>query len=48
MTLPPMTSGAERLGYLLLTAQGESELDDLTDRALAALDVEIAAEPARV
>ena len=48
MTLPPMTSGAERLGYLLLTAQSEDELDELTERALAALDVEIAAEPARV
>ena len=48
MTLPPMTSGAERLGYLLLTAQGEDELDELTERALAALDVEIAAEPATV
>ena len=48
MTLPPMTSGAERLGYLLLTAGTEAELDELTDRALAALDIEIAAEPARV
>ena len=48
MTLPPMTSGAERLGYLLLTAQSEGELDELTERALAALDIEIAAEPARV
>ncbi|HSB38842.1 MAG TPA: ATP-grasp domain-containing protein [Gaiellaceae bacterium] len=48
MTLPPMTSGAERLGYLLLTADGEEELDALTERALQALDVEIAAEPARV
>ena len=44
MTLPPMTSGAERLGYLLLTAPNEAELDELTDRALAALDIEIAAE----
>jgi biotin carboxylase len=44
MTLPPMTSGAERLGYLLLTAETEQELDELTDRALAALDIEIAAE----
>ena len=44
MTLPPMTSGAERLGYLLLTAGTEAELDELTDRALAALDIEIAAE----
>jgi len=48
MTLPPMTSGAERLGYLLLTAQSEGELDELTERALAALDIEVAAEPARV
>jgi biotin carboxylase len=44
--LPPLTSGAERLGYLLLTAPDEQELDALTDRALAALDVEIAAERA--
>ena len=48
MTLPPMTSGAERLGYLLLTAQSEGELDELTERALAALVIEVAAEPARV
>jgi biotin carboxylase len=44
MTLPPLTSGAERLGYLVLTAAGEDELDELTNRALQALDVEIAAE----
>jgi biotin carboxylase len=48
MTLPPLTSGAERLGYLLLTAPGEDELDALTDRALGALEVEIAAESALV
>src|SRR5919201_3033520 len=42
MTLPPLASGAERLGYLLLTALGEAELDELTERALEALDVEIA------
>jgi biotin carboxylase len=48
MTLPPMTSGAERLGYLLLTANDEDELDALTEQALAALDIEIAAEPAVV
>ena len=47
MTLPPMTSGAERLGYLLLTAGTEEELDELTERALSALDIEIS-EPARV
>jgi len=46
--LPPLTSGAERLGYLLLTAADENGLDALTERALAALDVEIAAEPAVV
>ena len=44
MTLPPLTSGAERLGYLLLTAADEDELDALTERALAALDVEIGVE----
>jgi hypothetical protein len=44
MTLPPMTSGAERLGYLLLSADGEDELDALTERALDALEIEIAAE----
>jgi len=48
MTLPPMTSGAERLGYLLLSADGEDELDAITERALAALEIEIAAEPAVV
>jgi hypothetical protein len=48
MTLPPMRSGAERLGYLLLTARDEDELDQLTERALAALDIEITAEPAVV
>ena len=44
MVLPPLTSGAGRLGYLLLTAGSEPELDELTDRALRALDVEIAVE----
>lgn len=48
MTLPPMTSGAERLGYLLLTAGGDDELDALTERALAALEIEIDAVPAQV
>src|SRR5439155_20652025 len=46
MTLPPLTSGAERLGYLVLTARDEAKLDDRTERALAALDVEIAVERA--
>jgi biotin carboxylase len=48
MVLPPLVSGAERLGYLLLTAPDEQALDAVTDRALAALDVEIAAERALV
>jgi hypothetical protein len=46
MVLPPMNSGAERLGYLLLTAPDEAALDELTDRALHALDVEIVVEHA--
>jgi len=44
MVLPPLTSGAERLGYLLLTAEDESELDARTEQALDALVIEIAAE----
>ena len=48
MALPPLTSGAERLGYVLLTAPDEAELDARTDRALAALGIEIAAERALV
>ena len=48
IVLPPLTSGAERLGYLLLTAPNDAELDARTDRALKALDVEIAAERALV
>jgi biotin carboxylase len=48
MDLPPMTSGAERLGYLLLTAPDQAELDARTERALRALDVEIDAERALV
>jgi hypothetical protein len=44
MTLPPLTSGAERLGYLLVSADDEDELDARTSRALEALDVEIAVE----
>jgi biotin carboxylase len=48
MTLPPLVSGAERLGYLLVSAADEDELDARTDRALQALDVEIAVESALV
>jgi len=44
MTLPPLTSGAERLGYLLLTAADDDGLDALTERALAALDIVIEPE----
>jgi hypothetical protein len=44
MTLPPLTSGAERLGYLVVSAPDEDELDTRTERALRALDVEIAVE----
>jgi biotin carboxylase len=48
MVLPPLTSGAERLGYLVLTAQSDAELDELTDHALKSLDVEVAVERALV
>jgi biotin carboxylase len=44
MVLPPLTSGAERLGYLLLTAANEAELDARSEEALNALVIEIAAE----
>jgi biotin carboxylase len=44
MVLPPLTSGAERLGYLLLTAADEAELDARTEQALEALDIQIASE----
>src|SRR3954466_10150965 len=44
MVLPPLTSGAERLGYLLLTAADDDGLDALTERALAALDIVIEPE----
>ncbi|HKD34975.1 MAG TPA: ATP-grasp domain-containing protein [Gaiellaceae bacterium] len=44
MVLPPLTSGAERLGYLLLTAEDEAELDARTEQALEALDIQIASE----
>jgi biotin carboxylase len=44
MVLPPLTSGAERLGYLLLMAGAEAELDARTEQALDALVIEIAAE----
>jgi biotin carboxylase len=48
MVLPPLTSGAERLGYLLLTAADEAELDARTEQALDALVIEIAADRALV
>jgi biotin carboxylase len=48
MVLPPLVSGAERLGYLLLSAPDETELEARTDRALQALDIEIAVERALV
>jgi biotin carboxylase len=48
MVLPPLVSGAERLGYVLLTAPDEDELDARTERALEALEIEIAAERAFV
>jgi biotin carboxylase len=41
MVLPPLVSGAERLGYLLVTAPDETELDTRTDRALNATRIEI-------
>jgi biotin carboxylase len=44
MALPPLTSGAERLGYLLVTAANEAELDARTQQALGAIVTEIAAE----
>jgi len=47
MVLPPLISGAERLGYLLLTAADEAELDARTERALDALVIEIAADRAQ-
>ncbi|HUK95805.1 MAG TPA: ATP-grasp domain-containing protein [Gaiellaceae bacterium] len=44
MVLPPLQSGAERLGYLLLTAPDEATLDARTEQALQALDVVIDVE----
>jgi hypothetical protein len=44
MVLPPLTSGAERLGYILVTAQDQTQLDAHTDEALRSLVIEIAAE----
>jgi biotin carboxylase len=48
MVLPPLVSGAERLGYLLVTAPDEPDLDVRTNRAVNALGIEIAAERALV
>jgi hypothetical protein len=39
--LPPLRSGAERLGYVVLTAGSGAELDERTRRAFDALDIEI-------
>src|SRR2546421_901955 len=39
--LPPLTSGAERLGYVVLTAGSAEELDERTRRAFEVLDIEI-------
>jgi biotin carboxylase len=44
MVLPPMTSGAERLGYLVVTAEDQTELDERTEQALRSLVIDIAAE----
>jgi hypothetical protein len=44
MVLPPLTSGAERLGYILVTAEDRTQLDARTDRALRSLVIDIAAE----
>ena len=46
MELPPLVSGAERLGYVLVTADTEEELEARTRRAVAALDVETVEEGA--
>ena len=48
MVLPPLRSGAERLGYLLLTAPDEATLNARTEQALQALDVVIDVERALV
>ena len=48
MVLPPLTSGAERLGYIVVTAEDQTELDERTDRALRSLVIDIAAEHAVV
>jgi biotin carboxylase len=39
--LPPLTSGAERLGYVVVTADSGEELDERTRRAFETLDIEI-------
>lgn len=46
--LPPLRSGAERLGYVLVTADSPAQLEERTRLALATLDVEIAHEEAFV
>ena len=46
--LPPLRSGAERLGYVLVTGDSPAQLEERTRLALATLDVEIAHEEAFV
>jgi biotin carboxylase len=46
--LPPLRSGAERLGYVLLTAESPEQLAERTRLALETLDVEIVQEQALV
>jgi biotin carboxylase len=41
MVLPPLTSGAERLGYVVVTADSAEELDARTERAFDTLEIEI-------
>lgn len=39
--LPPLRSGAERLGYVVVTADSEAELDERTQLAFDTLEIEI-------
>lgn len=40
-TLPPLRSGADRLGYMIITGDTSAQLDARTRRATAALEIEI-------